>query len=146
MRLNGEWRVCDDGIVRPAVLGQVVGADGKSRCECFLIDTLADRTVFSAGFLAQLHLPTEGPSLGLALEGVGGRSGYVLLRTVIELSRDDGGVMRIEAEYAAFTDPSSSDLSILGRDVLNVFDVIVSRRRNEVVLLHGEHAYHIAGP
>ena len=37
--------------------------------------------------------------------------------------------------YAAFTDPSATDLSILGRDILNWFDLILGRQRKEVLLL-----------
>ena len=47
---------------------------------------------------------------------------------------------------AAFTDPAAADLSILGRDVLDHFDVIVSRRRNEVLLLATNHRYQIQPP
>lgn len=35
------------------------------------------------------------------------------------------------------------DLSILGRDVLNNFDVIISRPRNEVLLLAPRHTYQV---
>ena len=52
----------------------------------------------------------------------------------------------VAGQFAAFTYPNASDMSILGRDVLNVFDVIVSRRRNEVVLLAEHHRYQIVGP
>ena len=36
-----------------------------------------------------------------------------------------------------------TDLSILGRDVLNHFDLILSRRRNEVLLLAPNHHYRV---
>lgn len=61
--------------------------------------------------------------------------------TVLELSRNDGGVARVQGQFAAFTDPATSDLSILGRDTLNHFDVIVSKPRDEVLLLAGNHRY-----
>ena len=41
--------------------------------------------------------------------------------------------------------PTATDLSILGRDVLNHFDVILSRRNNEVLLLAPNHRYRVEG-
>jgi hypothetical protein len=38
------------------------------------------------------------------------------------------------------------DYSILGRDVLDHFDVILSRPRSEVLLLSGNHQYQVIGP
>ena len=42
-----------------------------------------------------------------------------------------------------FTDSTATDRSILGRDVLNHFDVILSRRQNEVLLLAPNHSYRV---
>jgi hypothetical protein len=47
------------------------------------------------------------------------------------------GVARVQGQFAAFTDPAASDLSVLGRDVLDHFDLIVSKRRNDVLILAG---------
>jgi hypothetical protein len=74
---------------------------------------------------------------GFALQGIGGVTEYVLVKTVLELTRDDGDAAHVRGELAAFTDPAATDLSILGRDVLNNFDVILSRRCNEVLLRQG---------
>ena len=49
----------------------------------------------------------------------------------------------MRGEFAAFTDRSATDLSILGRDVLNHFELILSRRRNEVLLLAPNHHYRV---
>ncbi len=49
----------------------------------------------------------------------------------------------MRGEFAAFTDPSAADLSILGRDVLNWFDLILSYPRKEVLLLAGDHHYRV---
>jgi hypothetical protein len=143
MRIEGEWVVCEDGMPRPAVRVRVVGADGQAQGEYFQVDALADRTVFSAHFLSQLRLPVRSPSPGIGLQGIGGRSSFVLLTAALELTRDGGEVVRVKGEFAGFTDPDATDLSILGRDVLNIFDVIVSRRRNEVLLLAPNHHYQV---
>ena len=90
-----------------------------------------------------LGFPYTPPPASMSLQGIGGTCGYVLVRTVLELTRDDGGPADIRGEFAAFIDPTATDLSILGRDVLNHFDVILSHRRNEVLLLAPNHQYRI---
>jgi hypothetical protein len=84
------------------------------------------------------HAPPD-----VSLKGIGGSSPHVVVFTVLEFTRDDGGPARVRGEFAAFTDPTATDLSILGRDVLDNFDVITSRRRNAVLLLAGNHQYQI---
>jgi hypothetical protein len=49
-------------------------------------------------------------------------------------------------KFAAFTQSTGMDYSILGRDVLDNFDVILGRQRREVVLLAGNHQNQIIGP
>jgi len=71
---------------------------------------------------------------------------HVLITSVLEFTRDDGGPVHVRGEFAAFADPAATDLSILGRDVLNNFDVILSFRRNEVRLLAPNHQYHVKRP
>jgi hypothetical protein len=48
MLIVGEWQLCDDGVTRPTVRAKVLGSDGNLAAEDFLLDTGADRTVFSA--------------------------------------------------------------------------------------------------
>jgi len=143
MVIVGEWLVCDDGVPRPAVRAKVLGADGPFHVEFCLVDSCADRTVFSAALLAKLRFSTDQSSSGVSLMGIGGASASVLVTTVMEFTRDDGGPAHVRGEFAAFTDPTATDLSILGRDVLNIFDVLVSKRRNEVLLLAGPHQYRV---
>jgi len=57
----------------------------------------------------------------------------------------DGGTITVNGPFFGSTEPDELDVSILGRDVLGNFDVIISRRRNEVLLLVGNHAYAITG-
>lgn len=143
MLIAGEWRVCDDGVTRPGIRAKAQDVSGTFLAEFFLIDTGADRTVFSAELLSKLNLaPAEGRP-GMALQGVGGTSGFVEVTTAIELTQLDGKPAHVRGNFAAFTDPSATDLSILGRDVLNNFDVILSRRRNEVLILAPNHQYRV---
>ena len=144
MRIVGEWRVCDDVSRRPCVADELPGADGTYSEDDFLIDTCADRTVFGADLLARLGISTTTATSGdRAFRESAATVRFVLVTTVLELTRDDGGPAHIRGEFAAFTDPTATDLSILGRDVLNHFDVILSRRRNEVLLLAPNHQYRV---
>jgi hypothetical protein len=57
----------------------------------------------------------------------------------VEFARDDGGTAVVRGEYAGFTDLAATDLSILGRDVLDLFHLMVSRPTNVILLLAGNH-------
>jgi hypothetical protein len=143
MRIVGKWHKCDDGVTRPTLLLRVGAADGSATDELFLVDGGADRTVFSATLLGRLGgQPTPAPK-GLSLVGVGGTQAFVQVQTVLELVRDDGKTANVRGDFAAFTDPAATDLSVLGRDVLNHFDVILSRPRDEVLLLAAPHRYQV---
>jgi hypothetical protein len=144
MRIVGKWYRCDDGIIRPIVETNVLSATGQLVYERFLVDTGSDCTVLSADLLQQLHLTGRAPHAGLSLKGISGAGNYVVVATVMEFLQADGGPARVRGDMAAFTDPTATDLSILGRDVLDHFDVLISRRRDEVLLLAGDHNYHVS--
>ncbi len=99
--------------------------------------------MFSARLLRILDFPSYEVLGGDVLQGIGGVGESVLVKTVVLLSRDDGGEVSMRGEFAAFVEASATDLSILGRDVLNHFDVILSRRHNEVLLLAPNHRYRV---
>lgn len=141
MRIAGEWLRGNDGVARPVLRLGVHGADGRFYDAAFLIDTGADRTVLSAFLLRSLRLPAERSSSGEVLEGIGGAAASVVVVTALELTTDDGRPVTIRGEFAAFIDLQATDLSILGRDVLDTFDVIISHRRDEVLLLAQYHGY-----
>lgn len=143
MQIVGEWLLCDDGASGPAILVQVAGDSGRTFSEHFLVDTMANNSVFSAFLLNRLNLATQPAPSGLSLQGISGASPFVVVATRLDLPRADGGPATIRGTFAAFTDPAATDLSILGRDVLDQFDVIVSRRRNQVLLLAGNHQYQL---
>jgi hypothetical protein len=103
MRIAGEWQAGDDGVTPPVILVQVQGADGILRADEFLIDSGADRTVFNANFLKRLDLLLNSVSEGSILQGVGGMSESVIVKTVVVLTRDDGGEVHMRGEFAAFT-------------------------------------------
>ena len=57
MLVVGEWRICDDGVIRPALRAKVHALNGTHQIEAFLVDSCADRTVFSANLLSRLGFP-----------------------------------------------------------------------------------------
>jgi hypothetical protein len=143
MRIAGEWYLCDDGVVRPVLFIDVIGPTGVTVDEKFLVDPGADRTVFSAGLLSQLGGTTASPPAGVSLSGIGGTQAYVQVQATLNMRRTDGGVATVQGNFAAFTDPLATDFSILGRDVMNHFDVILSRRLDEIFLLAAPSRYEI---
>ena len=139
MRIVGEWQLCDDGVTRPTIRAKVLGRNGGLIADDFLIDTGADRTVLSTGLLTRLGLPARAAQPDFTLSGIGGTSALVCVTTVVELGRDDGGPARGHGEFAGFLDPPATALSVLGRGVLNHFDLMIRRRQNEIFLLTPRH-------
>jgi len=123
-------------VTRPALRAKVHAHDGTHQVEAFLVDSGADRTVFSANLLSRLGFPPTPAPASLSFQGISGTCAFVLIRTVLELTRDDGGLAHVRGEFAAFIDPTATDLSVLGRDVRYHFDVILSSRRNESCCWH----------
>jgi hypothetical protein len=123
----------------------VAGPDGAPVAQLFLVDTGADCTVFSAQLLAKLAKPSDGASASSILQGLGGQSESVVVEASLAIPTIDGRELKIRGNFAAVFQPSVLDVSVLGRDVLGNFDVIVSRRRNEVLLLAGNHGYSVTG-
>ena len=143
MQFAGEWYVCDDEAIRPTILIEIVGPDGRSQVERFLIDSGADRTVFRTSLARRLRLNVVSSPASLTLAGIGGNSAFESVEASLELTADDRRVARVRGEYAAFIDAAAANMSILGRDVLDNFDLFLSRRRNEVMLLAPRHQYQV---
>jgi hypothetical protein len=143
MRVNGEWLVCDDGIIRPIVLGVVRAANGEMIEVTFLLDAGADRTVFSARFVRWLHPLRTSEAEQVQLAGVGGHVSTLTVDTVIGFIRDDGRVATVRGPFTVFNDRESAELSVLGRDVTNNFSVIYDYPNRAVALLSGPHYYEI---
>ncbi len=141
MQISGEWYLCDDGIVRPVIRGEIQ-ADGEDwQPAFFLVDTGADRTVLSAAVLAILRLqPVASHD---RLSGVGGQANAVLIETRIRFSREAEGKVTFRGQYAAVTELESLDMSVIGRDILDSFAVIVDRPHDVVCLLGQRHHYTI---
>jgi hypothetical protein len=141
MRIDGQWLLCDDGVKRPVISGEIRTADGSWEKSEFLVDTGADRTVFSAATLARLALqPLVMPE---GLRGVGGMAASVIVETWMRLTREDAGKVMFRGQYAAVTELTALDISVLGRDITGLFAVIVDRLHDVVCLLGQRHRYSI---
>jgi predicted aspartyl protease len=136
--------LCDDGVVRPVFRGRMTAADGSSVQVDFLADTGADCTVLSAEVLTNLGLPSVPAPQHLS--GAGGVAATVLVDTAIHLSRAGGGDAVFRGRFSAFTVPAALDMSVLGRDIMNLFALIVDRPRDLVCLLGAGHQYSITPP
>jgi hypothetical protein len=141
MRINRLWLLCDDGVVRPVIRGEVLSADGSRVQAFFLVDTAADRTDFSQDVLAALQLPAGLPTESLS--GVGGTTPSVIIQTQVEFPREHGSPVVFRGPFAAFTDPEALDMSVLGRDIMNLFALIADRPQDVVCLLSQRHYYSI---
>jgi predicted aspartyl protease len=141
MRFTGEWLQCDDGIVRPVMRAEIETNSGSWRAMELLVDTGADRTVLSANVLESLNLATIEPQDGIG--GVGGLVDSVVVKTRIRLTRDDGMNATFHGEYAACVEYEALDMSVLGRDILEMFAVLVDRPSAVVAMLGGRHRYRI---
>ncbi|MDH3602054.1 MAG: retropepsin-like domain-containing protein [Candidatus Tectomicrobia bacterium] len=142
MRISGEWYTCEDRIVRPVVRGELLGAGDTWVQTLFLLDTGADRTALSASVLAALNL--DSIETGERLGGVGGLAESVAVETRIQLLSDDAMMIAFSGRYAAFTQLEALDMSILGRDILQLFAVIFDQSRDLVCMLRDRHHYTIA--
>jgi hypothetical protein len=139
MLIGGEWLLCEDGIERPVFRGEILSDSGTWLEAPFLADPGADCTALSADILAfvrQLSFPSA-----YKLGGVGGVAASVAVQTKIRLFREDKIGIVFRGEFGAFTDPKTLEMSVLGRDITNLFALIVDRPGNLVCLLGQRHRY-----
>jgi predicted aspartyl protease len=141
MRIDGQWLLADDGVMRPMISGEILAGNGSWERSEFLVDTGADRTVFSAATLAKLGLQPVAMREGIS--GVGGMVDSVIVETQIQLTREDAGNVVFRGQYVAVTELEALDINILGRDITNLFAVIVDRPRDVVCLVGQRHRYNI---
>jgi aspartyl protease len=141
MLLSGTWHVCDDGVIRPVIRGEIQTRDGSWVKAPILLDTGADRTVLSADILPALHFQ---PSVTESqLGGVGGVVHATVIETRMRLTRENNGKVMLRGQYAAVTAAEALDMSVLGRDVTNLFAIIVDWPQRLVCLLGQQHHYTI---
>jgi hypothetical protein len=120
MRIDGKWLWCDGGVMRPTIRGEVWARGGYWEWIGFLVDTGADRTVFSAATLAKLGLRPVVAQDGIS--GLGGRADAVAVETQTRLTRETAGKVIFRGRFAAVTELEARDISVLGRDITGLFE------------------------
>jgi hypothetical protein len=141
MQISGRWHPGKDGIWRPLIEGEVQTVQGRWRTVDFLVDTGADQTAFSADIVRLLGLPVT--ATPYRLEGLGGRVRLEEVETTIHLFQERGAAIAFRGRYAAISDPEALEMSVLGRDILDLFAVIVDRPGEVVCMVGQRHRYQI---
>jgi predicted aspartyl protease len=144
MRINGRRYRCADEVVRPVVRAAVLAFDGTPVQRFFLIDTGADRTVLTSDLLEELGLSASDTPVRLV--GAGGTFATVDVVADFRFTRDDSGEIMVTTRCAAVVDADALEMSVLGRDVIELFTLIVDRPGNVVCLLGQRHGYRVTGP
>jgi hypothetical protein len=67
----------------------------------------------------------------------------VLIETRIRLTHENHGKVMLRGQYAAITEVAALDMSVLGRDITNLFALIIDWPQRLVCLLGQRHQYAI---
>jgi hypothetical protein len=142
MRINGYWGRFPDGHTLPMFPIKVLRADGAWEELQFFLDTGAVRTVLCFEDFDRLGI--EGAVADdLQFQGIGGRTPGRTLDTKFQFTRTDGLTVIQNGPFAALTDPRASDVSILGRDILYNFALLMDRPNKVLCLMHGAGEYQL---
>ena len=87
--------------------------------------------------------PLGDARFGERIGGIGGTADSVAVSTQLRFTRADLIKVLFRGAYLACTDPQSLDMSVLGRDILEMFAVVVDYTGDTVCLLGGQHGYSI---
>jgi hypothetical protein len=103
------------------------------------VDTGADHTVLPAELLRDLALASVPATRQLG--GVGGVVESVQIHPQVMFLRDNGDWLTVAIQCFAFTVDNAIDMPILGRDVTNLFALIVDQPGDTVCLVRDRHRY-----
>src|SRR5262245_45463364 len=112
MRINGEWYPCDDGFIRPTVMGEVRTGQGEFVAVRFLIDSGADWTTFAPVVVPRLRMTLEPSPFDMV--GIGGRRSTSAVTTVINFPCDHELTAKMHGTFGALTESDSLEMSVLG--------------------------------
>lgn len=107
----------------------------------FLMDTGADRTVFTSAVLDKLSLQSTLAQDGVS--GLGGLAASVIVETEILISRENSGKVLFRGRYAAVTELKALDICVLSRDITGLFSLTVDQPQGVVCMLRQRHRYRI---
>lgn len=141
MRFDGRWKECNDGTVRPLLAAGILTERGEWRRFWMLVDTGADRSVLSADVWSALGNTAQEATVQLG--GIGGIVDATRLHTTLRLQRNDGQFVTFRIELAVCLDERVLDMSVLGRDIIDMFALVADRESDVLTLLGGNHSYSI---
>lgn len=134
----------DAGIVRPYISCEILTPKEDWITIDFLIDTGADETFLDFNSIKRLQLKTDGIDVKSDVGGIGGSDiPYFQIDSALKLISTSGTKI-FKGKLNVFLDPHSSEIPLLGRDVLDNFNVIFDKNQNIVFLLDENEGYHIA--
>src|SRR3974390_1035332 len=110
MVISGSWQQNDDGVTRPVIEIQVVGAGSRSVEEIFLIDSGADRSLFWAGLLDRLEFEESKGAKTEKLHGLMGICESRVVNATLILKTREGQNVRINGDFPTTTDPATVDI------------------------------------
>lgn len=128
----------DAGIFRPYISADVLSLANEWVTVDFWVDSGADETFLDFTFIKKFNIDTKGIDVEDDVGGVGG-SGvpYFQIDSALKLI-SPGGTKVFKGKINVFLDPHSSEVPLLGRDVLDNFVVIFDRKKNSILLLDEE--------
>ncbi|TET13215.1 hypothetical protein E3J84_00330 [Candidatus Aerophobetes bacterium] len=133
----------EGGIFRPYIGVDVLSPANEWVIVDFLIDPRADETFLDFSFIKKFNVNTKGIDVRDDVGGVGG-SGvpYFQIDSALKLISPRGTKV-FSGKINVFLEPHSSEVPLLGRDVLDNFVVIFDRKQNSILLLDEEEQYKI---
>ena len=109
----------------------------------FLLDTGADETFLDFSFIKKFNIDTKGIDVRDDVGGVGGLGvPYFQIDSALKLISPEGTKV-FKGKINVFLDPHSSEIPLLGRDVLDNFVAIFDRKQNSILLLDEKEQYKI---
>lgn len=125
----------ESGIFRPYITADVLSPANEWVAIDFLVDTGADETFLDVSFIREFDIDTKGIDVRDDVGGVGG-SGvpYFQIDSGLKLISPNGTKV-FKGKINIFLDPHSSEVPLLGRDVLDNFVAIFDRKQNSISLL-----------
>lgn len=131
------------GIFRPYISADVLSPANEWVDVDFLVAPGADETFLDFCFIREFNIETKGIDVKDDVGGVGG-SGvpYFQIDSALKLI-SSGGTKVFKGKINVFLDPHSSEVPLLGRDVLDNFVVIFDRKQSSILLLDEEEQYKI---
>lgn len=125
----------ESGVLRPYIKADVLSPANEWVEVNFLVDTGADETFLDFSFIKEFNIDTKGIDVKDDVGGVGGAGvPYFQIDSALKLI-SPGGTKVFKGKINVFLDPHSSEVPLLGRDVLDNFVSIFDRRQNSILLL-----------